>query len=233
MYIFKIIILFFCFIFINCGGGGSSIDIKNNSQVSIEFNGDSLMYGEGIALNIPKYIKSTNPQWTIDDRGISGLTMKLLDIGYSEPYLNANKSLYPRGPQLSFSNVEHNSNIIIIELGANDAYIQSLTINEPSEFSMHLTSIVNYILYHNKIPVLVLIPQFSTDGIFNEDTKKYSELNNAIIRKIALEKNLDIVELDKVPFNISDTIDGVHRTQIASNMFADMIIIKIKNILDR
>lgn len=73
---------------IGCGGGGG--DSINDTPVSIEFNGDSLMYGPTLELNIPKYTKSTNPKWIVDDRGVGGLTMKSLDIGYKEPYINAN-----------------------------------------------------------------------------------------------------------------------------------------------
>lgn len=75
------------------------------------------------------------------------------------------------------------------------------------------------------------IPQFATDGVFNIDTKNFSEINNASIRKLALEKSITLVEIDKIPFDIKDTIDGIHRTQEASNVIAQCIINSINMIL--
>ncbi len=224
----KALLIYLMLFFITgCGDGGPNVETIK--KVSIELNGDSLMHGLKLDTSIPKYIKINNPQWSIDDRGVSGLTMKLLDLGYKEPYLDAPISDYPRGPQLPFSDEKHLSDIVVIELGVNDAYIQVPV----DEYNEHLTSVVNTILIQNKIPVLVTIPQFSTNGVFNDSTKKTSELMNTIIRKIALEKSIALVELDKIPFNINDTTDGVHRTQIASNIFADLIANKIRSLVSK
>lgn len=214
----KIYLLFLLIIsLLGCGGGGSG---SVQETKSVELNGDSLMYGESLNQNIPTYIKSKYPNWTIDSRAVGGLSLKSLVSGYSEPYSGADKKIYPRGPQIQFSQELHVSKIIVLEFGANDAY-NSCSVQE---FESNLRSAIKSIYGFGSVPVLVTIPIFDTSGVFSTDVALLTASYNVAIRKIGVENSISIAELDTVPFVMSDTIDGIHRTQAASNVFGDMII---------
>lgn len=88
----------------------------------IELNGDSILYGLGLNTRLSETIKNLYPDWELIDKTASGLTIRKLIDGYQEPYSNAPKELYPCGPQLPFNKIQRTANIVVLELGGNDAY---------------------------------------------------------------------------------------------------------------
>lgn len=223
-------VLFITILLVACGGGGSDATpiptLRNqtsSSPLTIELNGDSLMFGLEINKNIGKYLKETNPQWVIDDRGVAGLTMKDLNSGYTTPFPNASSVFYPRGAQLNFKTVQRTSNIVVIALGGNDAYSGFST----NDYELNLKAIVDVLISEKRTPILVGIPPMKS-SLFSNKVNEVIQANNAIMHTLAIEKSIIFVEWDKTEFIENETIDGIHRNQIGSDKLAFLIAQAIK-----
>lgn len=208
----------------SCGGGSGSS--SQAEIVTLELNGDSILYGPGLNKVSIVLLKELKPKWIVIDKAVGGLTLNALYKGYIVPYLNAKPEVFPLGPQLPFRDVKRNSKFIVIEVGGNDAYNQL-----PAEiFEAQLREMISILKSENRVPIITGIPGMIAGDTFNQDTVDRILVNNAIMRKVTKEMNVIHAGWDTYPFNpLTDTIDGIHRSQEALNNLVIEIIKSIDN----
>lgn len=217
--IFRILIVIGSLVMSGCGGGSSN-------TLTVEINGDSILFGPNLTLKPVDYIKQTKPDWIVVDKGVLGLTMRDLVNGYQEPFLNADHSYYPLGPQAAFKNINRDSKFVVLGLGGNDA----LTVETTADFEAKLRSAVTTLLSENRIPILTGIIQLqATEGTLVDSAARTRSIQiNAITYAVAADFGLVHAQWDKIPFDNNDTFDGIHRKQGPSNALMDRLIIAIQ-----
>ncbi len=185
-----------------CGGGADSPPV-----CSVEINADSILSGEGLPERPAVTLQRMRPAWVIDDRAVGGLFLSALWSGYAEPYRDAPQSVYPRGPQLPFARVARSSNVVVIEVGGNDA----LALPPLAEFERDLRAIVRTVQAEGRVPVLTGIVQIAPGGFFGPAEHAHSLQLNAITRKVTNDLGLVHAGIDLDPVRYEDTFDGIHR----------------------
>ena len=192
----------------------------------IELNGDSILYGLGLNSRLSEIISNLYPDWELIDKTASGLTIRKLIDGYQEPYLNAPKELYPCGPQLPFNKIQRNANIVVLELGGNDAYEK----RSVDEFKQLFLEAIHILKNENKIIVVTGIVQVKALPPFDEEVVQLCSEYNKVIREIATEYNLLHAEWDQEHFDpTTDSIDGIHRNQEETNR----LVYRLVQIIDK
>lgn len=195
---------------VGCGGGGGS---PPPPQIcSVEINADSILSGEGLPERQAVTLQRMHPDWRIDDRAVGGLFLSALWSGYSEPYKDAPRAVYPRGPQLPFVKVARSSSVVVIEVGGND----SLALPDLEVFERELRNIVTTLQGEGRVVVLTGVVQIQGGGFFGPAEHAHSLLLNGVTRKVAGEMNLVHAGFDVEPFDPADTFDGVHRKPAAA-----------------
>jgi hypothetical protein len=205
-----LIALALCVILLSCGGGSSSL----STPVTVEINSDSICSATGIKVNCAQMLPSN---WVIDDRAIAGLTLHSLFAGYSEVWVGG--PLGKNGVQAPFDQINHSSQFVVLEFGANDAYD-----DYPADrFESELRAMLLYIKDSGKTPVVTGIVPFrpaSPDHPgFDAATVSRSLVLNAITHRVATEMSVLDAHWDIAPFDAdADTVDGMHRTEPALRM---------------
>lgn len=200
-----------------CGGGGTS-QVEN---ISVELNGDSILFGYLLTLTPADFLKKERPNWVIKNVTAGGLTLDDYYKGYTTPYTNASPSVFPAGPQLAYKNIARTSKYIVIELGGNDAY-GSIS---PITFENELREIISTIKLENRIPILTGIVGLVAGDTFDQNTIDRITYLNKLIRQISVDTNTPHAGWDTYSFNpVTDTIDGIHRTQpVMNNLMLQLI----------
>jgi len=90
--------------------------------LSVELNGDSILFGWGCDSTPAMQMRAQRPQWTLTDRNACGLRMADFMLGYQEPFPGAPPDMYPAGPQPAFKDAPHQAQVIVLGLGLNDSY---------------------------------------------------------------------------------------------------------------
>jgi len=201
--------------------GGSSV-----TPLKVELNGDSIVYGQGLDVRPSVYLQSLLPDVIIEDKSQVGLTLDSLVRGYSTPWVDGP---VPRlGTQPPFNQIERTADIVVISLGGNDAYAGL----SPDEFEVELREVIQVIKGEGRVPVLTGIVQLtpSTYGFDYPTVQRAIELNERT-KVIAKDMNVINVNWDTVEYNgLLDTLDGIHRTQQASNLLIERLALVLKSI---
>lgn len=188
--------------------------------ITVEVDGDSIVWGPTLAANICTRLREWRPSWTVDDRGVYGLKLWQLIVGYQEPYPGCPPDQFPRGPQPPFVDVERSSHFIVLELGGNDA----LEMRTPAEFEADLRSAISTVQAEGRVPVLTGIVGIPVGDIFTPPILvRLAELN-AITHQVAEELGLQHACWGEDYRGPQDTFDGVHRTQEASDRLAVLLM---------
>src|ERR1035437_3404846 len=189
-----------------CGGGGGDIQ-----KIIVELNGDSIMYGPTLALRPGARLALILPNLEVQDKSVIGLSMSYLYDGYIVPWVGG--PISPLGPQLKFSKIQRTAKIVVIELGGNDAYGDL----SPIIFEQQLVDTLQLLKNEGRIPVVTGIVQVTPGaGAFDQATVDRCIELNEITHKVATSLHVDDSHWDTVEYNgPSDTIDGLHRTQVA------------------
>lgn len=209
-----------------CGGGEDPIvDVPPivDTRPIVELNGDSIMYGQGLAIRPAETLQQLLPNYKIVDKSVTGLTMDGLFKGYTTAWVGGPPPRF--GPQPAFSLIERKAKYVVIALGGNDAY-GNLPLNV---FEAQLQGIINTIKAEGRIPVVTGIipvtpisvsisPIMGPSPVFDMPT---------VIRTVQFNTSTNLIaDLFKVPnafwstveyTGLVDTIDGIHRTQEASD----------------
>lgn len=196
----------------SCGGA-------DTQHCTVELNGDSIMSGLQIK-TFATSIKQLRPEFIITDKAVSGLTLRSLANGYITAYPGATISNF--GPQPAFSKVARNSHVILIELGGNDAYSDY----SPIEFRQQLEAMIIIILSEGRIPVLTgIVPLSFVGGTFDQATIDRATVLDSIVHELAIKYDIVDAQWRTVPyFGSSDTIDGIHRTQVAADRLVERTV---------
>lgn len=148
---------------------------------TVEINADSIM-STGAAATL----KTMRPHWVIDDRAVTGLTLDDL--------------------MTSFKQTHHPSQIVVIELGGNDAYEGRAS----GVFKAQLVDAVQHLQAHGKTPVLTGIVQVETWGLFDQATSDRIRVLDNITRDVASQMQILHASWGDVP---AQTTDGIHPTK--------------------
>ena len=213
-------------ILVGCGGGGSSsADVSVNVtpaaqpvNCTIELNADSLLAGiviDPFAISIMKKRKD----FIVTDKAVIGLSLRSLANGYVAAYPGALTPVF--GAQMPFDRVARNSHVVVIELGANDAYG-----NYPAEeYYQQIESMIKVLKSEGRVPVLTGIVPFSLGGAYDQATIDRSIILNGMAQTLAVKYNVLNANLSTVPYKgITDTVDGLHRKQPAADLLVDRLI---------
>ena len=193
---------------------------------SVELNGDSVMYGQGLDVRPSAYLQELLPELNIQDKSQVGLALDSLVKGYSTPWLNGP---VPRlGVQFAFNSIERTADIVVISLGGNDAYSDL----SPVVFEEQLRGVIQRVKDEGRIPVLTGIVQLTPSAMgFDYLTVNRAIELNSITQKIAQDMNVVNANWDSVEYKgLIDTIDGIHRSQPASNLLVQRLAETIKSI---
>ena len=206
-----------------CGGGGGGAPVVVGptpviTACSVEVNGDSIIVGPTLSPTPMQRLGMLRPGLEIIDKGISGLTLNSLYNGYGVPYDGAPA---PRlGTQLRFNQIQRTSRIVVVELGGNDAYSSLPAVT----FEQQLRAIVATIQGEGRVPVLTGIVKLTAAGAFDQGTVDRAAELNVVIHRVAVEMGVIHAGWDEVPFaGEVETIDGIHRTQAASDRLVEQL----------
>jgi len=215
----KYVALFLLALLLSCGGTGY--------KPSVELNGDSIMHGQGLEVKPSVYLQELLPDFIIEDKSQVGLTLDSLVKGYSTPWLNGP---VPRlGVQPEFNSIKRTADIVVISLGGNDAY-SSLS---PDVFRTELIEVIQRIKDEGRTPVLTGIVQLtpSASGFDSLTVHRAIELNS-IINEVAKDTNVVSANWDTAEYNgLQDTLDGIHRTQEASDILMQQLALTLKQVI--
>ena len=182
------------FLLASCGGGGTSV------TCTVEINADSVMSASTHPEPAAATLQRMRPAWVIDDRAVTGLSLDDLMTGFKQ--------------------TPHPSQIVVIELGGNDAYEG----RAPSLFKAQLTSAVQHLQAHGKTPVLTGIVQVETWGLFDQATSDRIRVLDGITREVATELSVPHAGWGAVP---AQTTDGIHPTKDRLAVLLDRLVLTI------
>lgn len=197
-----------------CGGGGSDsadpTQAKAAQSLVVELDGDSIMYGPTLNPRPGAKLAQLLPNAVVQDKGVSGLTMRDLFSGYTTPCTGCAPSQI--GPQPKFSAITRTADVVVIELGGNDAYG-----NLPYEqFEQELVDTLQLLKSEGRTPVVTGIVHVDPGPVFTAEVVGRIAVLNSITHSIAQQLNVADAHWDNVP-NSSTTIDTVHRDQASSD----------------
>jgi lysophospholipase L1-like esterase len=206
----------FCFLFqlfTGCGGGGdATVGQPTQQKFSVEVNGDSIVVGPTLSPAPLELLARLHPDWEIVNKAVLGLTLHSLVNGYSTPYDGG--AVPESGPQSPFAQVPRQSKVVVIAMGGNDAYSNYSL----ETFENDLRNVVTTLKSEGRIVVLTGIVKLVVAGASNQATVDLALEMNTIIRRVATDMGAIHGGWDEVEFaGVSETIDGIHRTQEASN----------------
>lgn len=211
-------------LFALCGlsgcGGGSTSEPPEPVRISVDFFGDSLWRGLGVDVSLVQQVRIQRPEWAVGDYTAVGLLLRSLMAGYEEPYVNAPAASFPLGPQPPFEAVKRNGRFTVISLGGNDAY----SLSSVEQFEKELRQAIAIVQSEGRVPVLTGIPGVPVGDVFNQSVIDRCKEMNQVTLDVAEELRLPHARWADDYRGPSDTIDGIHRTQEASDRLATLLI---------
>ena len=200
---------FFCAIVFlaGCGSGGS--DSAPAQQVSVEIHGDSILTGPGIATRPTQAMQALHPDWRIEDKSISGLALRSLVRGLQ----TAEHNIPP------FAAVQLSGCYVVLEAGGNDA----LGLFELADFDADLRAAIAHVRASGRVPVLTGIVDLPVSDFVTPERKARRDEFNAHTMTLAREMGLQHAGWGEDYQGLQDVIDGIHRTQAASDRLAALL----------
>lgn len=211
----RLITLALCLALQACGGGGGGADPL--PPCTIEIDADSVMSTAAHPEPASAALQRARPGWVIEDRAVTGLTLRSLVQGYAQAY--------PTAPvfnpaRLPFAQASHAAQVVVIELGGNDAYES----RDPAVFEAELIAAVTYLQAAHKVPVLTGIVQVEAWGAFDDAAGQRIAVLDAITQKVAATHGIRHAGWHDVP---PQTIDGVHPTAERLGALLDRLVAAI------
>lgn len=197
-----------------CGGGGSADPLP---LCSVEINADSVMSDVASPETASAVMQRARPSWTFDDRAVTGLTMHSLVLGYAQAYPTA-PVFDPAKPP--FTQSSHQSQVVVIELGGNDAYES----RNPAVFETELTTTITHLKASHKVPILTGIVQVETWGAFDADVGQRIAVLDSITRKVAEKYGIRHAGWHDLP---PKTVDGIHPNSERLAVLLNMLVTTI------
>lgn len=188
--------------------------------IGVTLDGDSILYGPELERNVAATMRSLRPAWTVDDRGVGGLLLRSLIAGYQEPYPGAPPEVFPRGPQPPYAQVQRSTHFVVVEPGGNDAW----ALLGADEFEANMRSAINTLQAEGRVPILTGIVDFTVSDAWSQEFKDRRDEYNAITHRLATEYGLQNAGWGEDYQGPQDTIDGLHRTQEASDRLAAQLV---------
>lgn len=172
--------------------------------LTIELNGDSLLHGYGVEVTPVQRMQAARPSWVLDDRTVNGLLMETAI------------QTFPGEP--------HVAKVIVIALGANDSF----SMVPASSYRAHLDQAVAVIRSAGAVPVFTGLARMPADRFPAEWIANWEALN-AVMHEIAQREGIAHAGWDADYRGEEDLQpDFVHRSQPASDRFAELLIAAIE-----
>lgn len=217
-----VIFLVFFGLLAACGGGGGGVhgETSKAKAIPVQIDGDSLSFRAMLAHSVPSRLQEWRPSWTVTDRGVSGLTLKNLVSGYTEPFTGAPTSEFPRGPQQPYSTNPKSGRIVVLALGVNDA----LEMRSVADFDADLRLAIRILHAEMRTPVLTGLVDMPVSDVFHQDRKTRRDELNQVTLRVAVELGLQHAGWGEDYRGPHDIFDSVHRTQEASDRLAVLLM---------
>lgn len=206
----KSVLSIFILALAGCGGGGDE-----PSRQSVTLDGDSILFGAALSVKPADVLRSAG--FDVDDRAAVGLNLKDMVSGYDEPYPGAPASDFPLGPQPAYERVQRSTQFVVIEAGVNDSFI----LRSAELFEADMRHVIEVVLREGRFPVLTGIVQLGEHPFVNDAVQKLRAEYDAITIQLADEYGLRHARWGDDPL---ETMDGIHRTQEASNRLAQRLV---------
>ncbi|WP_353619022.1 SGNH/GDSL hydrolase family protein [Paracidovorax cattleyae] len=172
--------------------------------LTVELDGDSLLHGYGVPVTPVQRIQAARPRWRLDDRTANGLRMETaIQTFPSEP---------------------HTARIIVIALGANDAF----GMVPAATYRADLEKAVSVVCAAGARPVFTGLARMPADRFPAEWIANWEALN-AVMHDIAQREGIEHAGWDADYRGEQDLQpDFVHRSQEASDRFAELLVAAIE-----
>lgn len=191
--------------------------------LSVELDGDSILFGFGVDNTPVRQMHALRPKWTITDRNACGLRMADFMVGYQEPFPGAPAELFPAGPQPAFKDASHTSQVVVIGLGLNDSYGYL----SPTDYRQQLLDALAVIRKAGAVPVftgLAHIPH----GFYDPAQDANLDAFHQVMRDVAQEQGVIHAGWDDEYQGEGDLQDDhIHRTQGATDRLTARLIAAI------
>jgi lysophospholipase L1-like esterase len=208
---------------VSCGGGSSP------EPLTVEINGDSVMAGAGLPNSLPVMLQQMRTDLVVTDKAVIGLSMDSLYKGYTVAYVGA--PVPKAGPQPRYGMVKRTASVIVIEVAGIDAYAD-LPIDV---FEAQLRDVLRIIRSEGHVPIVTGIPRMeNVGGTFDDAIIARIVAFDKVVHRVAAEEGVTDAHWETVEYNgPSDTLDGIHRTQVAAERLvrrlAETIDAAVKN----
>lgn len=204
----------------SCGGGGG----VGGPPCSVDMRGDSIL--DAPAIEQPGALMARlQPSWQIQDNSIQGLSLFSLVNGHQARYIERLKAYgLPGAP---FATQARTARVMVIELGGIDA----LELRDLATFEADLRGLVQLLHQEGRVVVLTGIVQVPVGEIYTAERIAHARAINAITLAVAGELGAMHAGWGEAPFaGEADTLDGIHRTQAASDALVARLIATIRRV---
>lgn len=202
---------------VGCGASAQEMDPKRAS-CTVELNGDSVLFGfqisESWRLPVSPADRLRKYGYTVTDKTAGGLTTRDLVTGYTTPFEGAWTEIYPNGPQHAFKDESHDSRVVVIQTGINDARKADF---RTEQIYHDYRELVQTIRAHGRTPVIAGVTQVDS-SIVDKDTLWRLEQARKTVKRVAQEMQVHYASFDAVPVAWTD---GIHLDQDSSNGIAE------------
>ena len=207
----------------------SKVEKYTEGQIKVACVGDSVTYGYGIwechKNNYPSVLSELlGEEYHVSNFGISGSTIQ--DSG-DQPY-TATKAYR--------NSIDYEADILVFMLGSNDTKPENW--NGEEAFRAAYTQLLDSYMQKDKKPTVYLctpatafFPEGITEGLSNYDVQPHLIEDVAdIVRDIAKEKNLPLIEINNLTENRRELFgnDNVHPNKYGAKAIAEIIYEAIK-----
>lgn len=179
-----------------CGGGGST----STKTCNVELIGDSILNGYNLQVTPAEYIKNAFSSVNVIQNTANGESLNSFIKRYK---------------------YDTNADVVIFQLGLNDSLSKEAFDNFENNLDVFLSKNVS----QGKKVVLTSIVKIDAgqSDFWTPEVKERAIILNSIVLHYTRKYNLDNARWDLVPYAYDDTIDGVHRTQLASNYLTSLL----------
>lgn len=204
-------------------------------SITVDVFGDSVARGFGIQTNLVDFIKNLEPTWTINNISANGVTLKAVQLGYTQSYPGAPASEYPLGPQPPFQTKARTGAYTVIEVGLNDA--MGITypndVISATEFETRLRAMVAIVKGEGRTPILTGLPNIAWETVpaaIGATTIRDRVIAfNAVCQTVASSENIQFANFNSAyDSKTANTIDTIHPTQQNSNKLGQLLQAAIK-----
>jgi acyl-CoA thioesterase I len=191
---------------------------------SVTLDGDSILFSIFLQRSIAARMRELRPGWQIEDRSAVGLKLQAMLAGYDAPYPGAPLEYFPRGPQPPYARVPRTSGVVVIEAGGNDA----LNPRPLADWEADMRAAIEIVRAEGRTPVLTGIVDFEVGEGRPADFKAQRDAFNEATHRLAAEYGLQHAGWGEDHQGPQDTIDGLHRSQAASDRLAALLVAAIE-----